>query len=61
MTRVTTTEVPEFDGQATPFANYEEKALLWKLVSTMGPEKKASRLLSHMSAVARKVCPLERT
>ena len=55
MTEVAHTEVPKFDGRAGSFANYEEKVMLRRRSSAMGPEKEAARLLLHMSDVARKV------
>ena len=56
MTEVARAEVPTFDGRAGSFANYVEKVILRKRISTMGPEKEAAHLLLHMSDVARKVC-----
>ena len=56
MAEVTHAEVLKFDGTSTAFANYAEKATLWKKVATVGAGKKVAHLLLHMSDVARKVC-----
>ena len=48
--------VPTFDGKRSSFLNYEEKELIWQNISPLPPDQKASRLLPHMSDVARKVC-----
>ena len=56
MTEVTDfTHVPSFDGQASSFANYEEKAILWNQIPTLDARKRAANLLSHMADIARKV------
>ena len=47
---------PSFDGKRDSFLNYEEKVLIWRNISPLPPEQKASHLLLHMSDVARKVC-----
>ena len=56
MAEVTRAEAPKFDGRAGCFANYEEKVILRKRISTVGPEKNAAHLLLQMADVARKVC-----
>ena len=48
--------VPSFDGKRESFLNYEEKVLIWRNISPLPPEQKASHLLLHMSDAARKVC-----
>ena len=48
--------VPTFDGKRNSFLNYEEKVLIWRNISPLPPEQKASHLLLHMNDVARKVC-----
>ena len=48
--------VPTFDGKRNSFLNYEEKVLIWRNISPLPPDQKASHLLLHMSDVARKVC-----
>ena len=48
--------VPSFDGKRNSFLNYEEKVLIWRNISPLPPDQKASHLLLHMSDVARKVC-----
>ena len=48
--------VPTFDGKRNSFPNYEEKVSIWRNISPLPPDQKASHLLLHMSDVARKVC-----
>ena len=48
--------VPTFDGKRNSFLNYEEKVLIWRNISPLPPDQKASHLLLHMSDAVRKVC-----
>ena len=48
--------VPSFDGKRESFLDYEEKVSIWRNISPLPPEQKASHLLLHMSDAARKVC-----
>ena len=48
--------VPTFDGRAYLFANYDEKAASRNQIPTLGPRKRATNLLLHMTGNARKVC-----
>ena len=56
MAEVTHAEAPKFYGSGGSFANYENKALLWKRASAMEQGRKGAHLLLQMSDVARKVC-----
>ena len=49
------THAPFRERHAAPFANYEEKAILWRQISPLGPQKRAASLLLHMTDVAREV------
>ena len=48
--------VPTFDGKRSSYLTYEEKVLIWKNISPLPADQKASHLLLHMNDVARKVC-----
>ena len=47
---------PMFDGNASSFANYEEKVTLRNQIPTIGPQRRAANLFLRMTDVARMVC-----
>ena len=52
----TVTHVPSFFGQASSFANYEEKGTSRNRICPLGPQKHAANLFTHTTGVVRKVC-----
>ena len=47
---------PSFGGKRNSLLNYEEKVSIWRNISPLPPDQKASYLLLRMSDVSRKVC-----
>ena len=45
-----------FDGKASPFLDFEQRAALWLRSTGIPPERQSALLILHMGPTARQVC-----
>ena len=47
---------PTFDGKASSFLDYEQRAISWKGSTGIPPERQSTLLILHMDPTARQIC-----